>query len=118
MSTLTIHVDKEQFIPLEHIKGKVSWNVNEPPRCVTLHVGWHTAGRGTKDSCVEYEQEWTTDQLTGEEPFSFSLPHAPYSFAGKLIELMWYISLEVDKGDTYTLKDIVVGPKAQRVNLA
>ena len=117
MNPLTIELQKVCFAPSDVIRGTARWSLEGVPKCVTLHIGWYTIGRGTKDACVEFEKEWETAFSSGAEAFEFSLPHAPYSFAGKLIELKWYVSLEVEKGDAYARKDIVVSPQDAPISL-
>lgn len=108
---------EQNFEPGEKLKGNVVWNLDKPPKSIILNVGWYTEGRGTEDSCIEYEQQWDTESLTGSETFSLVLPPAPYSFAGKLIELIWYLSAEVKKGNWHTRANIVVAPGKTPVKL-
>lgn len=115
---IKIDIPDRHFEPGEFVKGKVNWQLDKPPESIILHIGWYTEGRGSEDSCIEFEQKWQTQFLTGMEAFSFQLPPAPYSFEGKLIELIWYVSAESQKGGFHNRIDLVVGPDKKVVKLA
>lgn len=115
--SIDIELSDSHFEPSEMVKGTIRWRLSQPPEKIIFHMGWYTEGRGSQDSCIEFEKEWDTAFDTGAEVFSCQLPHAPYSFSGKLIELNWYLSAETKKGRAYVRKTITLGPNKQSVQL-
>lgn len=115
MTELKIELSHEEFLPNETIKGKIIWHLQKPPETITLNIGWYTEGRGTEDAHIEYERQWSMMFLTGDKNFMFKLPPSPYSFSGKLIELLWYVSVETKKGNIHTRTDIIVSPNKKTV---
>jgi len=114
---LQIILSQASFAPGELVRGAIKWHTSTSPKRVTVQIGWYTEGRGSTDSRVEYEQAWDTEELTGTEAFEFELPLTPYSFAGKLIELKWYVKLQTRKGGHMTHTDFVFAPARERVTL-
>ena len=110
MNDFYLELDKQKFKPGERVAGKAHWRTEKGPKLITLHIGWYTVGRGTEDSHIEFEQEWPTEFNVGTELFSFTLPASPYSFRGKLIELLWYVSVEAKVGDHFYKTNFAVGP--------
>lgn len=116
-SSLFIDLPKSHYRPGETIRGSILWALNTPPQVLRLNLGWWTEGKGSKDAKIEAQQEWTTAELAGQEPFEFTLPASPYSFSGHLISLHWALDLSLEKIDSsHTLK-ITVAPGSDPIEL-
>ena len=117
MQTIEIELSQTQYEPGEIMTGRVVWNFSKAPKQISLQIAWHTEGRGSEDSHIEYEQHWDTDMHSGSQNFRFKLPPSPYSFSGTLIELIWSVSAFSKCGKEYTHTDIVVAPQKKVVKL-
>jgi hypothetical protein len=73
---------KNQFQPLDWIEGHVSWNLKSPPRNIEIRLLWFTEGKGTTDLSILESITLGADsnRASGDVPFRFQLPSAPYSF--------------------------------------
>lgn len=116
--TLFIDLEQTRLLPGQHVAGKILWALEKGPTEICLSLGWHTEGRGSRDSKVEAELNWATEATSGEEPFEFSLPASPYSFDGTLISLNWTLTLSVKKGKATHQLPITVSPHAEAIALS
>jgi len=114
---LYIDLSKTAYRPGETLRGEILWALDASPKSLHLSLGWWTEGRGTKDAKIEFEREWTTDEVAGREPFEVKLPKTPYSFDGQLISLKWALELRTGKGGHEQLLDLVVAPGDSPVEL-
>lgn len=91
-----------QFKPGETLAGKVRVEAEHPITCrdVLIEVGWHTEGKGDRNSeRVLMEPLMVTELLPDQpvtHPFSFTLPHRPYTYQGELIRIVWEVTVKVD----------------------
>jgi hypothetical protein len=67
---------------------------------VTVQLGWHTEGRGTREEGTAGQVEIAQGNLVANTPivqsFTFNLPAAPWSFAGHYINIIWEVKVVVD----------------------
>lgn len=115
--TIFIDLATTELQPGQQFSGKILWALAKAPKEVQLTLGWSTEGRGSTDHKIEAELSWTTEATSGEEPFEFTLPPAPYSFDGQLISLMWELKLSVLKGKAEHQLPITVSPHGSAIAL-
>lgn len=116
-TNLFIDIAKTDYQPGGQVSGKILWALNKPPGEIILSLGWWTEGRGTKDAKIVEEKVWKTEQVAGEETFSFDIPESPYSFNGQLISLKWGLELSARKDRQKNLQEISVSPWGVSVDL-
>ena len=93
--------DKDLVLhPGQVLRG--GWRLNAasavPVKKAELFVMWSTEGKGDADSGAAYHQVAVEDaELDAGRAFTFetTLPHAPWSYAGKLIKINWYVRVYV-----------------------
>jgi hypothetical protein len=97
-----------QIIPAENIRAKR----------VLVRVGWHTEGRGDRNSGAVGELQIAQGNLTANTPlaqsFSLDLPTSPWSFAGHYVSIIWLVRVTIDVpfgGDIEAMQPFVVAPK-------
>jgi hypothetical protein len=119
MSTLRIEVSGGQqgYKPGETIRGRVTWQVDEPPQSAELRLFWYTSGKGTQDVENVDSVPFQTPQLHDDRTFSVTLPRQPYSFSGKLISLLWALELIVEPGSNVERQELVMSPSGAEVVL-
>lgn len=83
------------------ISGRVRMTADDMHDCrrLILTVGWHTEGRGDRDSHHITEISLHQGQINpGEEEFPFrcELPEGPISYAGHLINIVWEVQARLD----------------------
>ncbi len=90
------------YPPGGSLSGAVEVVPGEDVRCGHLWVRleWHTEGRGDRDQGKVMEQDvYQGDLRAGTPvtfPFAFSLPDAPWSYAGHYVNIVWGIAVDVD----------------------
>lgn len=104
------------FRPFDEIRGSVAWDLGSLPKSLELRLFWCTGGCGVPEAGVVQIQSLPLTS-EGEATFSFSLPGAPYSVRGKLITLTWALELVANPIGSLALKEFVVGPEKQPVEL-
>ncbi len=93
-----------RFEPGSRMDGlaEVLPNENIPCRSAVLRVGWHTEGKGHRDS--DTVGEWPFPPMAGQlvanvpisQSFTCNLPRNPWSYAGRLINSVWTVGIHID----------------------
>lgn len=81
------------FAPGEVLEGSTAWELEAPPRAVSVALLWYTEGRGDQDVGVVATQDFEAPGQRDRRDFAFTIPRGPLSFSGTLISLAW--ALEV-----------------------
>ncbi|MCC6904422.1 MAG: hypothetical protein IT326_01170 [Anaerolineae bacterium] len=95
------------FIPGAAIRGKAEITVEEDLTAdhVWIRLEWFTEGRGDRDAQTIEEIDAYQGVMTGGTPqtvdFAFTLPEAPWSYAGHYINIIWAITVHVDRSRTF-----------------
>lgn len=114
--SITLDGDRRAYRPGDRVRGTVSWLVDGEPRSVEVHLLWYTEGKG--DQAVGVEGSAALAPATeGSAEFDLAVPAGPWSFAGKLVSLLWAVELAVEPGIAATREPIVVGPGEAPIQL-
>jgi hypothetical protein len=89
--SLQIKLDASVIRPGELLKGLVAWDFDSVPNEIELEVSWQTSGKGTDDSDIAFEENWSPDSKSGERSFEFQMPRGPISVQGNLISIGWQV---------------------------
>lgn len=119
MSTLRIDIDGGQraFKPGETIRGRVTWQVDEPPQSAEVRLFWYTSGKGTQDVENVGSVALQTPQPNDDRTFSLTLPRQPFSCSGKLVSIVWALELIVEPGSNVERLQFVLSPTGSEVVL-
>jgi hypothetical protein len=119
MSTLSIAIadDKHAFKPSDSLAGRVSWGVSAVTSA-ELKLFWYTRGRGKEDVGLVDTLVFENPQTNDQRQFKFNLPDTPYSFAGKLISIVWAIELIVEPETAVERREFVMSPTGKEVDVA
>lgn len=109
--------DKRAFAPGETIQGVVSWQLDEPPKELRLHLLYHTQGKGDEDVGIVETVEFDQPQAAGVEPFRLTAPAGPHSFSGRLISLGWALELVTERKGEVARQDLTIAPNAAEIEL-
>lgn len=91
-----------RYLPGETITGFVDVTTGQDVNCKHLYIrmAWHTEGRGDKDRQMLSEMDVFQGTLYANSPqrflFTFFAPREPWSYAGKLINIVWAVEVDVD----------------------
>lgn len=91
------------YRPGEVVSGQATITVGEDinTQHVTLQLNWFTEGKGDRDSGVVESRTIHQGVMTTGIPisttFSFTLPQEPWSYTGHYINIIWAISIEIDR---------------------
>ncbi len=108
-----ITLDSLVVEPGEPITGTVTWKGATTSVLVTLR--WETRGKGDQDRSVIAS---TTIPASGVVAVRFALtaPHQPFSFSGKLISIVYFLTASIDGRET--TQEVVIAPGGKEVVLA
>jgi hypothetical protein len=91
-----------------------------PCRGVELQLRWRTEGKGDEDGAIINTKTFRRDELlpdrTFGDQFAFKLPFTPHSYAGQLINIVWMVSVKIDKPlarDIHFHQPLVMTPAAE-----
>jgi hypothetical protein len=125
MNAFKITLDKGDlptFLPGDEVKGRVSLVGEIPNKIDKLNVDlvWRTRGKGTVDSEVVDSVEFTLPGIADGGRFSLKIPEAgPYSLAGRLLSIVWYVELRARKQkDALAAMHMTVSPTGQPVSIS
>lgn len=117
MSWLSIGLREGEAIqPGGRVRGTAAWMLDSPPRSVTLHLLWHTEGKGTLDVEVVATRE-LGDAGEGSADFDLLVPVGPWSFSGRLVSLLWQLELVAEPDLGVERVTLVVAPGGREVRL-
>jgi hypothetical protein len=106
---------KEGYRPGETVRGAAYWTLGGEPESVEVRLFWRTEGKGTADTEIVASRSFQNPARTDRRDFELVLPNAPYSFAGKLIAILWSVEVVVEPGSEAGRQDIVVSPSGKPV---
>ena len=106
---------KETYRPGETVRGAAYWSLGGEPESVEVHLFWRTEGKGTTDTEIVASKTFTSPARTDRRDFELVLPDGPYSFAGKLIAILWSVEVVAEPGSEAGRQDIVVSPTGKPV---
>ena len=112
-----IVLNEQSYPPFGIVTGVVKWDTSRVKDFdnLTLKLTWSTSGRGDSDG--EIVDIFILENNSGEESFSFKLPGEPYSFAGRLISLDWYVVFTCSN-PCFTLKErFILSPNGEKIVL-
>lgn len=112
-----IEVDRINIAAGSTISGVVKWQSIEQSEPLELRLSWHTEGRGTMDRKIIYQQALPIVTHLQSHRFSIKAPEGPYSFTGRLIELIWTISCVSKKGKVLDSTQLYLSRDGRAVEL-
>jgi hypothetical protein len=85
---------------------------------VVVRLEWHTEGRGDRNQGCSSEVEISTSPLSEVlvQPFTLTVPHDPWSYAGHHITIIWAVVVVVDVRHARDIRyeePILVAPRGQ-----
>ncbi|MCA1993075.1 MAG: hypothetical protein LDL41_13715 [Coleofasciculus sp. S288] len=100
---------KDSVVELgKSVTGQVTWQSSQPSQPLTVKLGWHTEGRGSKQKQTVVTLELGQLSASDVRSFQCHLPReVPVSFDGKLFRVIWELRAEVRVG--------ILGSKKQTV---
>ncbi len=120
MTTLALTVDRSGgwYRPGEQVTGSCEWRLEGDATSLSIHLLWHTVGKGTQDVVVVASVVVAQPEVGGRRTFSLQAPDdGPYSFSGTLISLSWAVEAVVEPGGATERVAILVGPRPSEVRL-
>jgi hypothetical protein len=106
---LVLERSRASFKPGETAQGTIAWDLAQAPT-IELRVFWRTEGKGTQDLDVVKVVAVPGGGPRGERSFSLPLPKFPYSYAGKLISIRWFLEAVAQPGGESSAIPLVISP--------
>ncbi len=82
---------------------------------VVVRLLWYTEGKGTEDCGVVREVRFDSVPVSGEERFSLETPVFPWSYAGRLLSVVWAVEAELKPGTEVCRETVVCAPGGREV---
>ena len=110
------------FAPGSRLNGRVHVTTAEDLECrgVEVRVGWQTAGRGNLEAAQVGTLRIAPGPLAAgtflDEPFSIELPHEPWSYDGKLVQITWQAQVVIDRAmaqDISAVAPFILAPRGR-----
>jgi hypothetical protein len=105
------------FEPGASVTGTAIWSAEVPPRGMELRLSWKVHGKGGSDFKIVETVALADPRASERRPFTFTLPVAPYSFRGSLIQLIWSLELVALPEEATSRVDLVVAPGREIIDL-
>lgn len=115
--SLEIFGGNTAFEPGSAIEVDAAWDLDAEPEAIELRTVWNTAGKGKQDVMVVDVVRIDAPSAREQRRITVTSPGEPYSFAGKLISLVWALELVVLPKGTSIRQEITIGPGAKEVRL-
>ena len=108
---------KAAYRPGESVEGEACWTLDPAPPALVVRLCWRTEAPGcsTSDRVTAVEQR-IENPVAGHahQGFSLRVPDGPWSFAGALFAIHWFVRLEDGEGRVEEA-DVVVSPTGHAV---
>ena len=101
-----------RFLPGSIISGHVEFTPEAETEVqgITIEIGWRTEGKGNEDqeTVWDFDEEFSEDvgnptpEASGARgivktwPFRCTLPGSPWSYTGKIVSIVWEVSVQMD----------------------
>ena len=117
MSELRVALDDGSlaFAPGEEVRGRASWTLDADPESVEVRLFWRTEGKGTQDVGVADSTTFEPPGKQDRREFRLKIPSGPYSFAGRLVAIVWSVEVVAEPGSEAGRQDIVVSPTGKPI---
>ena len=106
------------FAPAAIAAFDISWNLPAAPAHFDVRMVWETKGKGDTDTGIGREQRFSATEASGSHRLEVFTPEEPYSYAGKLISILWRLEVKAVPIGTEARFDFVLGPNGQGVQNA
>jgi hypothetical protein len=113
--SVEIENGKLAFKPGEEVRGHASWTLDADPESVEVRLFWRTEGKGTQDVEIVDSKAFEGPGLKDRREFRLKIPSGPYSFAGKLVAIVWSVEVVAEPGSQAGRQDIVVSPTGRPI---
>lgn len=109
------------YAPGDLIQGTVSWPLDVQPEEVRVSLLFESRGKGTPQREVYRSETYSSQGGTitnGKIAFSFEAPDWPWSFSGKLISILWILSVSHNHSDDDASEaNIILSPTQSEIDL-
>jgi len=96
--------------PGETVKAEVTWQDEEGAEELEVSVLWSTRGRGDEDKDVVATESIHAPGSSGSRRVEFDLPQGPWSYRGKMIEIVWQVDAVIWPSGLESQADLVLSP--------
>ncbi len=107
------------FAPGDLIEGSIQWELSWPVEQMNIALLFESKGKGTPqcEVCDTMELEHLSNR--GERRFELATPEWPWSFSGRLLSLVWMVSLTATghKEEREHSLPVVISPTRSEMDL-
>jgi len=115
MSLIEVQTEggRTAFEPGESITGSASWDLPGPPSSLDVCLIWIAKGAGTQESGVGARVAIDAPQSRDRRNFELPAPDGPYSYAGRLLSIVWSVEVQAEPGGRSGRAELVIAPGGQ-----
>lgn len=96
--------------PGETVRAEVRWEAAGPPEGVEVRLLWETRGRGDREEGVAATVRVSVPAAAGAERVELALPAAPWSYAGRLLQIAWLVDAVLWPSGEQARAELVLSP--------
>ncbi len=92
----------QHYQPYEDLVALIQVRPEREINCrdVWVYVGWHTEGKGDRNSAAVYSESLGVLGISPDEPLTYELhyqlPNDPWSYEGELLRIVWTVHVKVE----------------------
>jgi hypothetical protein len=96
---IRLRLQQAGWEPGQTLVGECTWKRRDGENGpIELVLSWETSGKGEKDVGGVVRERVPANAPSGEAPFRFELPDAPWSVSGTLVSIVWSVEAFYDGG--------------------
>ncbi|MEZ5333211.1 MAG: hypothetical protein R2991_14475 [Thermoanaerobaculia bacterium] len=96
--------------PGETVRAEVRWSADFAPEGVEVRLLWETRGKGDREEGVAATVEVPAPARQGEHTVELTLPQGPWSYEGRLLQIVWLLDAVLWPSGEQARADLVVSP--------
>jgi len=102
--------ERDCWSPGETVRAEVRWRTDEPPEGVEARLLWETRGRGDREEGVVATVAVPAPGVLGEEVVELHLPRGPWSYQGRVLQIVWLVEAVLWPSGEQARAELVVSP--------
>jgi hypothetical protein len=92
------------------VRAEVRWSADRAPEGVEVRLLWETRGQGDREEGVAESVQVPLPATSGEEVVELTLPRGPWSYEGRLLQIVWLVDAVLWPSGEQSRCELVLSP--------